>query len=204
MESKFGILLDKSVILSKCQEEKNYSGDFFYFLESRPHTGIVTHRILAGVENRIRHHSEFEKSQYSDNLGTLMKFLKTQAVGLNHYLSKLPFVTKFFEDTVRERMPNPTYVSPIFRKTVAKLQNGISDKIVLEQPEEEDIEVLTEAACIKEKAKDNTLFLASQDRHFCDDYVSRKIEERFGIKCRWPRDILSEIRQNGYLPGKST
>ena len=163
-----GIVPDINVALTHClnQIREGFSTEFIYFLEKHPNLGILT----AKIENRI-----LKRLKNSRNQEVYYKFyelkenLKLEKIDNLEYEKMHDAAENFFH---KLRFLKVYSYNPF-------------NELGLE-----DVERLAELACIKPRYE--VLYFASLDRDFIDN--SKAIEGKFKVKCRYPIDLLSEVK----------
>jgi len=211
MKTEYGILLDKSVIISNCigvSNQRNYHAEFFDYLEKHPFLGIMTKCIQRGCQEKLMErfssNPHIMKRSYSmERLDEMPSFIRVENVTFSYFQNKLREVKRFFNELLKneriERYSTPTSISPRFRGVIKNMyvnhtdpeRKKLDEKALWRMPEEEDMKILAEAICLNYKY--DPLFIASADYHFTGETVSRTIEKRFDIKCAFPTDVLSEL-----------
>ena len=203
-------LLDKNVTINRCTSRK-YE-ELFDYLEDHPFLGMVTERTLdstrrviggkLGGINYKRAISEFNRlPTYLE----IRKFRGPEYAGLLHEVNQ--FFFKILNEHRKSLSIDPGLVSSRYRRLVKEINmnSGIpseeercnlGQKIFSSVPEEEDAKIIVEALCLKEYS---VKFVASADRHLSEDFVSKEIEKRFEVKCRYPEKILPELEKYEHL-----
>ena len=193
---RYGILLDKSLIIENCLSNNPDNNDFINFLRSNPEKGIITHKIRSSIKYNISNNRKFSSSREKmiTNFRNLETFVKLENVDFNSFKKNMSEVNYFFNNlSNKSKMFNPSYVSKPFRGLVAHIQNSYPEKIFCKNIETEDKEILSEAICLSERYR--PMFLASYDKHFSERFISGKIKTKFGIECGYPHDILSRAKE---------
>jgi len=116
-------------------------------------------------------------------------------------------VLPMYGELAEDRPPKAWTYAPKFKpvaRQVTKIQwerylDGLKWKEVV--PDEIDMEILSEAICLKRgRFQPHTFFLASADKHFSGsskepwNRIPIKIKEQFQIFCHYPNDIIELVR----------
>lgn len=206
MSNKYGVLLDKSVIINYCLgnlEDSPYmkqNSEFINFLKKhpRPLIGIVTLRTRYDVKRQLTEKLRYRggRSVRMQKFDELRDFAIFNSVDANEFNENLLRVENFFNNLTRKDQLNNinlNLVSPRFRSVIKNVSFNYSEKIFFEKPEKEDEELLAETVCLSKKYK--PLFLASLDGHFSGDFASEEIRKAFGINSGFPQRILPQIKE---------
>jgi hypothetical protein len=172
MQPEIGILLDNSVILTYCREQKNkgFSIEFIYSIERRPNLGLTTNRI----ENRVLKQLKDNGSQESFyRFYELRDSLKKEGIDKSEYERNFEDAKKFSFGLKGIKTIRTTPFRRLLR---------------------EDVERIAEAICIRPRY--GTLYFTSLDTDFIDPLISSRIEKKFKIKCKTPKDLLKEPQIN--------
>ena len=169
-----GIYLDNNVVIAYCLERRlpGFSLDFIGFLERNPKLGLITSRVENRILKRLRKTEKAESQGYC-RFDELQLALKKEEVDKSEFEKNLKTVGGFFYKLAGRKKYTHNPFSNLGK---------------------EDVERLAEAVCIEPNY--STLFFASLDKDFVTPHISRQIENKFKIKCRYPIDILKEIEIN--------
>lgn len=201
------VLLDHNVIIKYCAKKRHR--DFFYYLESHPNLGIIAKKPYEDIKKVIRnrervHDYENVMSEYYK----LPSYIEIKEFN-SEYHKIFPEVREFLFNLVKENQKtfsiNLGAVSSRYRglaNEICRVQDvsnkerkNLDQKIFHQIPEHEDMRIIAEAISLKSEHK----FIASEDGHFIEPFVSSAIEEKFKIKCRHPNILLHEIKQYEHL-----
>jgi hypothetical protein len=200
---KKGIMLDYNVILGYCLEGN--CRDFFYFLEDHPNLARMTRKVFDNTKHILKRNRRGRKyvgimAEYEK----LPQYVKIQETDHMEKQKAMTDVKQFYESTIlesRKKLPiNINTVSSRYKDLVKQISVSsaslgelqyLEQKIAFSNPEIEDKFLLADAILMPCEKK----YIASNDGHFSDEFISRKIEERFGIICRHPSKILAELRR---------
>ena len=201
MNKNLGVLLDKSTLISGCSETRCISHSLLNYLQEN-RLGITTKPIIRGVKKRLFHHKAYAISRLNDALC----YLKVEELNpfdqKRNYFKVVNFFqyvqNSIFKDRSLENSILPPSVSSRFYSIAREIDEGKQSdpalrKQIWDNPENEDMNILAEALCLKNKYE--PLFITSEDYHFIDDLVSNAIKETFGIECYTPEKTLSKLRK---------
>lgn len=199
------VLLDHNVVINYCA--KNRHRDFFYYLESHPNLGAIAKKPYEDIKRVIRRDTKDYRSSI-DQYNKLPSYIE-----LKNYSKRcneiFPDIRAFLFNLVRDEEKsfsiNLGAVSSRYRALAKDLcvakdvpnedREKFNQKILREVPERDDIMLLSETVCLDSKHK----FIASDDEHFIDPFISKAIEKKYNIKCGNPDEILYEVKKHEHL-----
>lgn len=149
--------------------------------------------ILDKVERNFR-----ENIQHLDRLASRLEQVREVKT-----IEVLPMYGELAEDLPPKAWTYTPKLKPVARQ-VTKIQwerylDGLKWKAIV--PDELDMEILSEAICLKrERFSAHVFFLASADKHFSGsskepwNRIPMRIKEQFQISCNYPNEIIALVR----------